>query len=87
MVDEVLPRLPYRQWVLPVPKRVRWHPREKPEVLGGLLKVFLRAVETTTRQSSPGAPHTSRFGAVAFVHRFGSYLNSHVHSGPICTSS
>ena len=25
--------------------------------------------------SPPGA----RFGAVAFVHRFGSYLNSHVH--------
>jgi len=79
MVDEVLPRVPYRQWVLSMPKRVRWHLREKPEVVGGLLKVFLRAVETTIRQSSPGAPPKARFGAVAFVHRFGSYLNSHVH--------
>jgi hypothetical protein len=65
--------------VLSVPKRVRWHLREKPEVIGGLLRVFLRAVETTLRQCSPDAPPGARFGAVAFVHRFGSYLNSHVH--------
>jgi hypothetical protein len=79
LTDHVLPRVPYRQWVLSVPKRVRWHMREKPVVTGGLLKVFLRAVETTIRQRSPGAPPGARFGAVAFVHRFGSYLNSHVH--------
>jgi hypothetical protein len=53
--------------------------RHKPEVISGLLTVFLRAVETTIRQGSPGAPPEARFGAVAFVHRFGSYLNSHVH--------
>ena len=79
LTDQVLPRVPYRQWVLSVPKRVRWHLREKPEVIGGLLRIFLRAVETTLRQRSPGAPADARFGAVAFVHRFGSYLNSHVH--------
>ncbi len=79
MIDHVLPRVPFRQWVLSVPKRVRWHLREKPEAAGGLLKVFLRAVATTVRQRSPGAPPGARFGAVAFVHRFGSTLNSHVH--------
>ena len=79
MVDHVLPRVPIRQWVLSVPKRVRWHLREKPEAASGLLKVFLRAVETTVRQRSPGAPPDARFGAVAFVHRFGGYLNSHIH--------
>jgi len=41
--------------------------------------VFLRAVETTVRQRSPSAPPDARFGAVAFVHRFGGYLNSHIH--------
>jgi hypothetical protein len=84
LVDSVLPRVPYRQWVLSMPKRVRWHLRHKPEVVSGLLGVFLRAVETTVRRSSPGAPAGARFGAVAFVHRFGGYLNSHVHSKPIC---
>ncbi|MBK9776334.1 MAG: transposase [bacterium] len=62
-----------------MPKRGRWHLRHKPEVISGLLTVFLRAVETTIRQRSPGAPPDARFGAVAFVYRFGSYLNSHVH--------
>jgi hypothetical protein len=79
MVDHVLPRVPMRQWVLSVPKRVRWHLRNKPEVTSGLLKVFLRAVQTTIRQRSCDAPAGARFGAVAFIHRFGSYLNSHVH--------
>ena len=78
MVDDVLPRVQFRQWVLSVPKRVRWH-MKKPEVVSGLLGIFLRAVETTIRQSSPDAPAGSRFGAVVFVHRFGSYLNSHIH--------
>ena len=39
----------------------------------------MRYLESTIRQRSPGAPASARFGAVAFVHRFGSYLNSHVH--------
>ena len=79
LTDQVLPRVCYRQWVLSVPKRVRWHLREKREMIAGLLRVFLRAVETTLHQRSPGAPPGARFGAVAFVHRFGSYLNGHVH--------
>jgi len=79
LVDQILPRGQHRQWVLSMPKRVRWHLRHKPEVISGLLTVFLRTVETTIRQRSPGAPPGARFGAVAFVHRFGSYLNSHVH--------
>ena len=42
MIDHVLPLVPFRQWVLSVPKRVRWHLREKPEVISGLLGVFNR---------------------------------------------
>ena len=79
LIDHVLPRVAFRQWVLSVPKRVRWHMRTKPEVTSGLLRIFLRAVETMLRQRSPVAPPSARFGAVAFVHRFGSFLNSHVH--------
>jgi hypothetical protein len=79
LVDQVLPRVQHRQWVLSMPRRVRWHLRHQPAVISGLLTVFLRAVETTIRQRSPGAPSDARFGAVAFVHRFGGYLNRHVH--------
>ena len=54
-------------------------------MISGLLGVFLRAVETTIRQNSPDAVPGARFGAVAFVHRFSSYLNSHVHFHVIVT--
>jgi ribosomal protein S27E len=71
LVDLVLPRVPYRQWVLSTPKRVRWHLERKPEVVDGLLRIFLRAIETMLHRCSPDAPPEARFGAVAFVHRFG----------------
>ena len=61
--------------------------KTKPEVVSGLLGVFLRAVETTIRQRSPGAIAGSRFGAVAFVHRFGGYLISHIHYHVLITDS
>ena len=79
LTDSVIPRVPIRQWVLSFPKRLRWFLRHRPETLSPLLRVFLRAAETALRQASPGAPAGSRFGAVAFVHRFGASLNSHVH--------
>ncbi len=86
MADAVLPRVQHRQWVPSMPKRVRWHLRQKPEVISGMLTIFLRAVETTIRQRSPGAPPGARYGAVAFVNRFGSYLNSHVHFHVLVTN-
>lgn len=50
----------------------------QPEVISGLFTIFPRSVETTLRQRSPGAPPDARFRAVAFMHRFGSYLNGHI---------
>ena len=33
VADEVLPRVKHRQWVLSMPKRVRWRRRPKPEAI------------------------------------------------------
>jgi len=41
--------------------------------------MFLRAVEAELRRRSPGAPRGARFGAVAFEHRAGSFLNDSFH--------
>jgi hypothetical protein len=41
--------------------------------------LFLRVVEQCLRAHSPGAGTTARLGAVAFIHRFGSTLNPHLH--------
>jgi DNA-directed RNA polymerase subunit RPC12/RpoP len=85
LVDHVLPSVPHRQWVLSVPKRVRYLFRAHRETVGAVLGIFMRALETTLRRKSPGAPAASRFGAVAFVHHFGSSLNQHIHFHCIVT--
>lgn len=80
LADHVIPRLPVRQWVLSVPKRLRYFLQADPAVQNLTLHIFLSAVEQGLRAACPVAPiPTSRIGAVAFIHRFGTQLNPHVH--------
>ena len=48
-----------------------------------VLRIFLRVIQRSLHAHSPGAapldPASVRIGAVAFIHRFGSSLNRHVH--------
>jgi hypothetical protein len=62
-----------------VPKRIRHFLQRNSKISSGVLRVFMRAVETTLRKRSPGAPTAARFGAAAFLHRSGSSLNEHPH--------
>ncbi|HUT78189.1 MAG TPA: transposase zinc-binding domain-containing protein [Polyangia bacterium] len=75
LTDHVLPHLPVRQWVLSVPKRLQPYLHHDPEVAGEVLGIFLRAIRTTLRHTSPGAPAEAQLGAVSFLHRFGSAVN------------
>ena len=77
LVGHVLPRLPVRQWMLSVPKRLRYHLERDTGLAGRVLRVFLRAVESTLR--GPEMAAGGRMGAVTFVRRFGSALNPHYH--------
>jgi hypothetical protein len=77
LADHVFPPLPVRQWVLSVPKRLRYFLQRDPEALSAVLHVFLRVIEAWLRQRSGCA--RGRLGAVSFVQRFGSALNAHVH--------
>ena len=81
--DHVFPRLPVRQWVLSVPKRQRYFMQRDGAVLNMVLRIFLRVIAQTLHANSPGAAQvdqtTLHIGAVAFIHRFGSSLNEHVH--------
>ena len=79
LVDHVFPPLPVRQWVLSVPKRLRWYLEREPKAVTAVLHIFLRVVEVHLRRSSPGASPQAHFGAVSFVHRFGASLNRHLH--------
>jgi len=83
LTDHVFPRLPVRQWVLSVPKRLRYFMQRDGAVLNMVLRIFLRVIAQSLQAHSPGAAQVDRaalhIGAVAFIHRFGSSLNGHVH--------
>jgi hypothetical protein len=83
LTDHVFPRLPVRQWVLSVPKRLRYYMQRDGAVLNMVLRIFLRVIAQSLQDHSPGAAQMDRaalhIGAVAFIHRFGSSLNGHVH--------
>ena len=79
LTDHVLPPLPVRQWVLAVPKRLRYFLHRDADLQGAALRLFLRAVEQCLQAHSPGSGPAARLGAVAFIHRFGSTLNTHLH--------
>ncbi len=79
LTDHVLPALPVRQWVLSVPKRLRYFLERNPALQGVALRLFLGAVEQCLRAHCPGCGTHARIGAIAFIHRFGSALNAHLH--------
>ena len=83
LADHVFPRLPVRQWVLSVPKRLRYFMQRDGAVLNMVLRIFLRVIAQSLQTHSPGAANVDKaalhIGAVAFIHRFGSSLNGHVH--------
>ncbi len=79
LTDHVLPPLPVRQWVLAVPKRLRYFLQGDTDLQGAALRLFLHVVEQSLRTHSRGAGPAARLGAVAFIHRFDSTLNPHLH--------
>ena len=52
-------------------------------VLNMVLRIFLRSIAQSLQSHSPGVAQLDKaalhIGAVAFIHRFGSSLNGHVH--------
>jgi hypothetical protein len=55
LADHVFLPLPVRQWVLAVPKRLRYFLQRDADLQGAALRLFLRVVEQCLRAHSPGA--------------------------------
>ena len=55
LIDHVIPPLPVRQWVLSVPKRLRWYLEREPRAISAVLHILLRVVEAYLRQGSEPA--------------------------------
>ena len=80
LVDEVLPRLPMRQWVLSFPFQLRFLFASRPEIMSRVLGLVYRAIEThLVQQAGCTRATTAKTGAVTLIQRFGSALNLNIH--------
>ncbi|MBF8262670.1 MAG: family transposase [Parachlamydiales bacterium] len=82
LVDHVFPKAPVRQWVLSLPKRLRYFLHHHHEYISPVLNILISAVESQLIQScSNGSniPDGCRLGSVTFLQRFGKALNPHFH--------
>lgn len=80
LLDHVLPRVPWRQWVFTLPRPVRLLMARDKNVLGAVLNIFIRALFGWQRGAARADGYTQALpGAVAFVQFFGSAINLNVH--------
>lgn len=80
LVDHVLPRVPYRQWVFTFPISVRLALSRRPHLVTATLRACLRVLFAWQRRRlrRRGLKNPS-CGAITFVQRFGSALQLNVH--------
>ena len=80
LVDRVLPRAPYRQWVFTFPIPVRLALSRRPHLLTAALQACLRVLSAwQRRRMRRRGLRQPACGAVTFVQRFGSALQLNVH--------
>ena len=84
LVDDVLPRVPMRQWVLTVPFPLRFLFAARPAVMGQVLGIVYRALATHLIHQAGHTQATARTGAVTLIQRFGSALNLNIHFHMLC---
>ena len=65
LTDHVFPRLPVRQWVLSVPKRLRYFMQRDGAALNMVLRIFLRVIEQSLQSLSPGAAQVAKANEAA----------------------
>ena len=58
LVDHVFPQVPVRQWVLSLPKRLRYFLHHEHALIGPVLRIFLDAVEDRLKAQVPA--HSQR---------------------------
>ena len=80
LVDEVLPDVPVRQWVLSFPFQIRYLLAYDPKLCCAVRRIFVRSVLGFLERRAREHGHIgARSGAVIFVQRFGSALNLNLH--------
>src|SRR5262249_16027552 len=80
LVERVLPNVPFRQWVMSFPKRIRFHLALDAKLASRVLAIFLRAIFAWQRRKPrERGVRAARTGAVTFAQRCPSALRLNVH--------
>jgi hypothetical protein len=84
LVDNVIPRVPVRQWVLSIPMPLRYLAAYNSKALKMVLDAFVAAVSSYLKKQAKifGGINSAQEafpGAITFIQRFGSALNLNVH--------
>ena len=79
IMDQVLPKVATRQFVLALPKRIRYYVARDSLLSSKVLKIFIQEIEKHFKMSLPAISSNAKLGAITFNQRFGSYLNLHCH--------
>ena len=80
LVDQVLPEVVMRQWVLSFPYRLRYQMAHNPKLTNKILSVFIQTISSYQKKKAKlYGLKAARPGAVTFIQRFGSALNLNVH--------
>ncbi len=75
-----LGEVPVRQWVLSLPKRLRYFLYLNPKITSKVLRIFLDEIRKQLLQHyQSDSDNPVKMGGVSFIHRFGSFLNAHSH--------
>ena len=77
LIENVIPCIPMRQWVISFPKRLRCY-LETHAILQDILRLVVDEVRKKLISCSPKVTNV-QFGAVSFMQRFGNTLNVHPH--------
>jgi hypothetical protein len=87
LVDNVLPRIPFRQWVFTLPRPIRFLMARDKEVLSGVHSIFVRTLFAWQRRAAKKLDGLDNVlpGAVTFVQLFGSALNLNPHFHSLLT--
>ena len=79
LVDEVIPRVPVRQWVLSFPIPLRILLAVYPELLASVLRIIHRVIVGFLLQQAGLKRATADGGAVTLIQRFGSAAKLDIH--------
>jgi hypothetical protein len=84
LVENVLPPVPNRQWVLSFPHALRWRMAHNHELTLGVWGIARAAIDALYRARAaslgpPGQHSSARPGSVMAIQRFGGALNLNVH--------